>query len=247
MESQNVIVHLLLENRYEIGLIEQALRSPEYETLFLMETRETLDFGVNGNHVVMLEPTLSEWEWLDAAIAITRESPELPVILYSRDISVTDGFQRLSGERNIILTNDVLVLKERFGEVIGDLPEKESLARKRILFVDDETGILNAYSRMLRKGPWEVVTATSAEEALRELDAHAVDLVVTDMKMPEVHGIELIAKIRESFKELPILVSSAYHGMKEDQQLRFHGISGFLEKPIEKAVLETRIREVFSN
>jgi len=69
-------------------------------------------------------------------------------------------------------------------------------ARGSVLFVDDEQGILRALQRLFRGASFEVRTANGAEEALRELAARAVDLVIADMRMPDVDGIELLRRVR---------------------------------------------------
>ena len=65
----------------------------------------------------------------------------------------------------------------------------------RVLFVDDEPRVLEAIQRMLfdAAGDWEVTTAASGPEALSILDASRFDVIVTDMRMPGMDGVELLA------------------------------------------------------
>ena len=65
---------------------------------------------------------------------------------------------------------------------------------KRILFVDDEAKVLEGLERMLRprRREWEMVFATSGAEALRLLEASPFDVIVTDMRMPEMDGAQLL-------------------------------------------------------
>ena len=69
---------------------------------------------------------------------------------------------------------------------------------KRILFVDDEPDMLNGLKRMLRarRGTWTMVFVASAEEALSAMSVDPFDVVVTDMKMPGMNGVELLEHIR---------------------------------------------------
>ena len=66
----------------------------------------------------------------------------------------------------------------------------------RVLFVDDEQAILNAMRRSLRSEPYEVLTASSAKEALTILATHEVDVLVSDARMPEMTGFQLIEQVR---------------------------------------------------
>lgn len=243
MEKPRIVFHMFVESGYEGGLIEQTLRSADYDAIFVADT-DALRLSENELDILLLEPSMSQWTWLDLLIGFTRDYPDLPVVLYSRDISVENDFQPLPGEAPVYLAGDVLVLKERLGDIAEEIMRRKEGPTKNILFVDDEPNVLSAYTRMLRKSPWRVLTAPSAEKALETLDEESINLVVTDMKMPQVHGIELVARIREKFEDLPIIVCSAYHGMKDDQSLQFHKIAGFIEKPVESDVLIGKIEEV---
>jgi DNA-binding NtrC family response regulator len=243
MGKPRVVFHILIESGYEVGLIEQTLRSTDYNAIFVADT-EALQLSQNELDILLLEPSMSQWVGLDLLIKFTREYPDLPVILYSRDISVENDLQALPGGAPVYLAGDVLVLKEKLGDMIEDIMRRKEGPTKSVLFVDDEPNVLSSYTRMLRKSPWRVLTALSAEKALEILEGELINLVVTDIKMPQVHGIELVSRIREKSKDLPVIVCSAYHGMKDDQSPQFHEIADFVEKPVESDALIGKIEEV---
>jgi DNA-binding NtrC family response regulator len=240
MEKPSVIFHLLIENRYEAGLIEQTLRSPLYDSTFVMETESTLQFSTDCLEVVLLEPSMSRWEWLDLLIRLKAAGPDRPVILYSREMALEGQFQRLGDETRVFLASDVTALADQVRQII--LPKQQN--PKTILIVDDELAMLKSYGRILRKRPWRVLTADRAERALETLENEVIDLVITDIKMPDTHGIELLSKIRQKHKELPVIVCSGFPGMKDDQTLRFHRIADFIEKPVDEEVLKRKIERV---
>jgi DNA-binding NtrC family response regulator len=121
------------------------------------------------------------------------------------------------------------------------------MTEKKILFIDDNVNILNSYGRAFRNNPWQCFFAQSGPEALRLLKEHAVDMVVTDIKMPEMHGIELIAKIRKEFRTKPIIVISGYPKIKDDPELTFHDVAAFLEKPVDVDVLKKTLAGLLSD
>jgi len=244
MEKPRIVFHILIENRYEVGLIEQTLQGIDYDASFVVDTKETLKISENDLDILLLEPSVSRWAWLDLIIKLTCEYPDLPVILYSREITVENDFQPLSEEAHVFLVSDVIALKDKLGGIIESIIRKKEELTKKILFVDDDPNILNSYTRILRKTPWEVLTAPSAKKALEILQKEQVHLVVTDIKMPQIHGIELISKIRKGHKKLPIVICSAYPGMKDDHELQFHKVAGFLEKPVDPAVLKGKLKEL---
>jgi HD-like signal output (HDOD) protein len=87
---------------------------------------------------------------------------------------------------------------------------------KRILFVDDEAKVLEGLERMLRprRREWEMVFATSGAEALRLLEASPFDVIVTDMRMPEMDGAQLLEQVQKRFPSVVRLVLSGYFEME---------------------------------
>ncbi len=87
---------------------------------------------------------------------------------------------------------------------------------KRILFVDDEPKILEGLQRMLRpmRKEWDMVFANSGAEALGILAASPFDVVVTDMRMPEMDGAQLLEQVQKNFPGIVRLVLSGYFEME---------------------------------
>ena len=83
---------------------------------------------------------------------------------------------------------------------------------KRILFVDDEPRVLEGLQRMLRprRKEWEMEFATSGSQALALLEAHPFDVIVTDMRMPEMDGATLLEQVQKRFPGVVRMVLSGY-------------------------------------
>jgi len=92
------------------------------------------------------------------------------------------------------------------------VPESRSV----ILCVDDETVPLTLRRLVLEKSGFAVVPASSATEALDILKAQAVDLVLTDLLMPGLSGLDLARKIKERSPALPIILLSGVNEVPED-------------------------------
>jgi len=113
---------------------------------------------------------------------------------------------------------------------------------RRILFVDDEPKILEGLQRMLRpmRKEWEMVFANRAEEALRILADSPFDVVVTDMRMPEMDGAHLLAEVQKQFPGVVRLVLSGYFEM--EMAMRAVPVAHqFLAKPCEPEKLRLAI------
>lgn len=81
---------------------------------------------------------------------------------------------------------------------------------KTILFVDDERSVLSSIRRLLRREDWKLLFANSGLEALDLLQDHSVDLVVSDMRMPEMDGADFLKKVRQLYPETVRIVLTGY-------------------------------------
>ena len=81
-----------------------------------------------------------------------------------------------------------------------------------VLFVDDEVNILKAVQRLLRHEPWKVLVASRAKEALAILDGEPAQVVITDQRMPEMSGVDLLSVVRERHPDFPLRPEIGEHG-----------------------------------
>lgn len=87
---------------------------------------------------------------------------------------------------------------------------------KKILLVDDEDSIHLLYREELEEEGYEVHSALSGEEALSQLKIIGPDLVILDINMPGINGIDALRQIKEMNPTLPVILSSAYQEFKQD-------------------------------
>ena len=110
-----------------------------------------------------------------------------------------------------------------------------------ILLVDDETEVTELLSYALRKEDYNIKTASSGHEALALFDEAPVDLLITDIKMPQMDGLELIDKIRIKKPNILIIVISAHSDIDIAVQAMKNGAIDFIHKPINHTVLKMAI------
>jgi len=113
---------------------------------------------------------------------------------------------------------------------------------KRVVIVDDEPDLLlTIQAGFAKNNRFQLVTAGNGIEALDILEQNIIDLVVTDLRTPQMDGIELLAAMSQSFPEIPSLVMTAFGTSSLEQQLRKAGALNILEKPLDIDTLEQSI------
>ena len=114
---------------------------------------------------------------------------------------------------------------------------------KKVLIVDDEPAVLFALSEALadRRRGVKVATAANGQEAVAILESEKVDLVVTDLRMPEMDGFELLAWLRRGFPHLPVIVMTAFGA---ETAARLGGSPEVLEKPFDVGELKRKVADL---
>ncbi len=107
------------------------------------------------------------------------------------------------------------------------------MASERILIVDDEDGMRRLLSRVLTREGYDTVAVGSGAEALRLVASERFDLVVTDIKMPEMDGLELLAELKEYEPSLLVIVITAYGTIENAVQALRSGAYDYIAKPFE--------------
>jgi two-component system chemotaxis response regulator CheY len=116
----------------------------------------------------------------------------------------------------------------------------------RVLAVDDSAALLGVLVECLRAGGHEVVTAANGREALERLREHAPDVVVTDLNMPEMSGLELIEAARgeAAGQGVPMLLLTSETAPELKARARAVKATGWLAKPLDGPRLLALIAEL---
>ena len=119
------------------------------------------------------------------------------------------------------------------------------MASERILIVDDEEGMRRLLSRVLTREGYETSAVGSGAEALRLVASERFDLVVTDIKMPEMDGLQLLAELKEYEPSLPIIVITAYGTIENAVQALRSGAYDYIAKPFENDEIKLTVAKAF--
>ncbi len=113
---------------------------------------------------------------------------------------------------------------------------------KKVLIVDDDPNIRFLFAEMLKMEGYEVITASTGTKALQLIVENNFALIILDIKMPGVHGLEVLRRLRDKGNETPIIICSAFEGMKDDFIIESYGVSDYLVKPIDVKLLSAAVK-----
>ena len=110
----------------------------------------------------------------------------------------------------------------------------DTLKQIRLLYVEDEESIRNILSRGIKRRVKELEVAVDGEDGFEKFKQFKPDIIVTDIKMPNMTGLEMSDKIREINKNIPIIITSAHGEVETLLEAIQKGINGYIIKPIDK-------------
>lgn len=117
------------------------------------------------------------------------------------------------------------------------------MLRHKILVVDDEESIREFFEIMLKREGYEVFTKSNGREGLEFLKGTPVDLVISDIQMPELSGMEMLAKIRETDPELPVVMITAFGSTETAVEAMKLGAYDYVQKPFKIDEVKIIVRQ----
>lgn len=120
------------------------------------------------------------------------------------------------------------------------------LGMAKILVVDDQLGVRRLLFETFREDQHEVEMAANGEEALQLLKTFEPDLILMDMKMPGMSGLETLGQIRALDRRVGVIMMTAYGDTQNMEQAKELGILHYMGKPFELFELRERVREILT-
>jgi len=114
-----------------------------------------------------------------------------------------------------------------------------------ILVAEDEPNSRLLYQETLTEAGYRVLSAKNGLEVLAELRDEAVDLLITDLKMPDMSALDMLPQVRKDHPRLPIIVVSAYYrDLQEDFNSKGNEVQAFFNKPVGMAQILRKVAEL---
>ncbi len=123
--------------------------------------------------------------------------------------------------------------------------------KKKILVIDDEEILTRTFTVLLKRSGYEVCTAENGRDAMAVADAENIDLIICDIRMPGINGVETIQGIQNSLKgksrkDIPVIFISGFTDPKVEAEAKKLGLLAYLEKPFDNAEILGIIRSKLS-
>jgi two-component system chemotaxis response regulator CheY len=119
---------------------------------------------------------------------------------------------------------------------------------KKILIAEDSSSVRKFISFALKLEGYDVLTAVDGMDALEQMPKHKIDMLITDLNMPNLDGIRLIQTVRENpeYKELPIIILSSLSGEDDIKAGMAAGANSYLIKPFNAKRIQYEITKYLS-
>jgi len=104
--------------------------------------------------------------------------------------------------------------------------------KPRILLVDDNEAFLELFLSLPESNSFEIVPLTSAKKAVEALNGEPVDLIISDVQMPDMTGTELFGRVQDMYPDIPVILITAFGSTEEAIRAVKHGAFHYFEKPI---------------
>lgn len=112
----------------------------------------------------------------------------------------------------------------------------------KLLLIDDEPDILRVLSRSLRADGYAVVTAQNGTEGLAVFEKEKPDIVITDIKMPGMDGIEILKKVKDQKSDIEVIIITGHGDIENAIEALKHGASDFINKPVRAEALAIALK-----
>ena len=120
--------------------------------------------------------------------------------------------------------------------------EDQGLNRSRILVVDDELTIRKSIQKRLEKEGYEVTSADNAKDALQLFQENSFDTVISDIRMEEMDGLELLKRLQDQRRDIPVVMVTGAPSLDTAQESIKAGAYDYITKPIEREILINTVK-----
>jgi DNA-binding response OmpR family regulator len=120
-------------------------------------------------------------------------------------------------------------------------------SKKTILVVDDDKSILRTFTRILQKSGYEIDVAETGKEAMEKAENHHFDLALVDIRLPDMDGTDLIAKLKKPLQHTVKIMITGFPSLETGVKALDEGADAYLVKPVKPEELLMLLEEKLKN
>jgi DNA-binding response OmpR family regulator len=224
--SRKLITSILEKHDFTVVAKESAMDAWKY-----LESGKSCELIVTD----VMMPIMDGFALIQKLKANKRFS-KLPIILCT---SLNDSNSIVKGMKAGVA--DYVVKPVKSAVLVSKINEALDKIGGAVLVVDDEEAIRQVLSQTIKREGYPVITAESANQALELIERKKIDLVISDIVMPDMDGMELLAKVKERHPKLPVILISGRTFQSRDKILA-SGADDFIAKPFNNTEIIARIK-----
>lgn len=118
---------------------------------------------------------------------------------------------------------------------------------RKILIIDDQMGIRMLLTELLRREGYETYQAANGKEAIALLAANAFHLILLDMKIPGMNGIEILREIRQREPGVPVMMMTAYGELEMVEEAKKLGVVHYFAKPFDVEEIRREVNKALAD
>lgn len=238
-------VLLVEDDPAALKVIKTTLEKAEYDVIMANSRRSAID-ELSGRSLfdviicALYMPGMDGFQFLEYLQSSPRYN-KIPVLVISaqhdRD-SVVRSIE-LGAKDFIVKPVDPKILLTKIQHVL-------ERCIKAILVVDDDPLIREVLKKIVEREGYKAITANSPEEALEKFDSKKIGLVISDIDMPGMDGLELMKKIKEKDKKVPVFVITGKSNKYDKHDVIEAGADGYITKPFKNFEIARRVAAVLT-
>lgn len=237
--------------------LKQSLTSDKYDLLFADTGKQALELALQGNiDLLILDLELPDMNGLEVLrkVKIARQEMESIVQLANLPVIMVTAYPteeaRLEAERlNVAIFLTKPIKKQRMREIVEETLQGEysgQFQRKLILCVDSEPRVQKFYKRTLTSGQQMVDCVSDALAALEKVEFEKPQLIITELNLSEMSGLELIQTLKETSQNIPVIVVSSTTSKESREKAKELGVYQYLTKPFHLQELSKAVRKALA-
>jgi DNA-binding NtrC family response regulator len=248
MDRASVRILVVDDDQRLLDLLNDTLVTIGYVSSSVVSAKAALDtLSKRSFDLVITDISMPDMDGIELLNKIREKYPKLPVVFIT-GAPKPDLIGKPHPEGLLAKPFRISNLEELIDKTLSGKEEKLDTFSRRVLVIDDDDNYREMLTEALKVGEYTAIPAASAQEAMEILESCAVDAVITDIKMPDMNGVNLAKAIKEKHPDLPVILITAYHDFDRyflDEQKK--DADGILQKPFGLELILDLLKKVIGN